>query len=84
MHDSLAWQALSFAGAMMILVAYTGQQMKWMDPKSLLYNVLNIVGSAILCYIAFFPFKLGFVVLEGVWVLISIIAIFRNRREQAG
>jgi len=83
MHDSLAWQALSFIGAMMILVAYTGQQMKWMDPRSLLYNLLNIIGSAILCYIAFFPFKLGFVVLEGVWVLISIFAIIRNRREHA-
>ncbi|HEY3930472.1 MAG TPA: hypothetical protein VGL89_19015 [Candidatus Koribacter sp.] len=83
MHDSLGWQALSFAGAMMILVAYTGQQMKWMDPRSLLYNLLNIVGSTILCYIAFFPFKLGFVVLEGVWVLISIYAIVRNRREKA-
>jgi hypothetical protein len=83
MHDTFAWQALSFTAAMMILVAYAGQQMKWMDPKSLLYNVLNIVGSGILCYIAFFPFKLGFVVLEGVWVLISIYAIFRNRREQA-
>lgn len=83
MHDSFAWQAFSFAGAMLILVAYAGQQMKWMDPKSLLYNLLNIVGSSILCYIALYPFKLGFVVLEGVWVLISIYAIFRNRREQA-
>jgi hypothetical protein len=83
MHDSIAWQALSFAGAMMILVAYAGQQMKWMDPKSLLYNLLNIFGSGILCYIAFFPFKLGFVVLESVWVLISVYAIVRNRRERA-
>lgn len=82
MHDSLMWQALSFAGAMMILVAYTGQQMKWMNSRGLLYNLLNIVGSTILCYIAFFPFKLGFVVLEGVWVLISIYAIFRNRQER--
>ncbi len=83
MHDSLGWQALSFLGAMMILVAYAGQQLKWMDPRSLLYNLLNIIGSAILCYIAFFPFKVGFVVLEGTWVLISVIAIARNRREQA-
>ena len=83
MHDSVAWQAFSFAGAMMILVAYGGQQMKWMNPASLMFNLLNIIGSAILCYVAFFPFKLGFVVLEGTWVLISIYAIFRNRRERA-
>lgn len=83
MHDSFAWQALSFVGAMLILAAYLGQQMKWMSPQGIAYNLLNIVGSGILCYIAFFPFKLGFVVLEGLWVLISIYAIVRNRREQA-
>lgn len=83
MHDSFAWQALSFVGAMLILAAYLAQQMKWMSPQSIAYNLLNIVGSGILCYIAFFPFKLGFVVLEGLWVLISIYAIVRNRREQA-
>jgi hypothetical protein len=83
MHDSIAWQAFSFVGAMMILVAYVGQQMKWMNPESALYNILNIIGSAILCYIAFFPFKLGFVVLEGTWVLISIYATIRNRGERA-
>ena len=82
MHDSFAWQAISFAAAMMILVAYVGQQMKWMDPRSALYNLLNIVGSAILAYIALFPFKLGFVVLEGTWVLISIYAMIRNWRER--
>lgn len=83
MHDSFAWQAFSFVGAMLILAAYFAQQMKWMSPQSATYNLLNIVGSGILCYIAFFPFKLGFVVLEGLWVLISIYAIVRNRRERA-
>ncbi len=82
MRDSLGWQAFCFVGAMMILVAYAGQQMKWMDPRSAVYNLLNIIGSGILCYIAFYPFKLGFVVLEGTWVLISIYAMVRNRRER--
>ncbi len=83
MHDSFAWQGLSFCGAMLILVAYLGQQMKWMDPRSTAYNILNIIGSGILAYIALFPFKLGFVVLEGTWVLISIYAMIRNHRERA-
>ena len=82
MHDSFAWQAFSFVGAMMILVAYLGQQMRWMRSTSATYNLLNIVGSGMLCYIAFFPFKVGFVVLEGTWVLISIYAMIRNRRER--
>ncbi len=70
-------QAISFLGALLILVAYAGQQFRWMDPRRTLYNVLNGVGSAILAYIAFHPFQIGFVLLEVTWTLISIYALTR-------
>ncbi len=76
-HDSM--QLFSFAGALMILIAYAGHQFGKIDSRSLTYNLLNIFGSGILGYIALFPFKLGFVILEFAWVLISIVAIFRSR-----
>ncbi len=75
---SFARQAFSFVGAMLILVAYVGQQFKWMDSGKAAYNILNIVGSAILVYTAFHPFQLGFVVLEGAWVVVSIYALTRS------
>jgi len=65
----LARQIASFVGALLILVAYAGHQMKWIDPRKTAYNVLNAVGSAILAYIAFHPFQIGFVVLEVAWTL---------------
>jgi hypothetical protein len=80
MDISLARQVASFLGAMMILVAYVGHQLKWMDARSAGYNILNAVGSAILAYIAFHPFQVGFVVLEVVWALISVYALMRPRR----
>ena len=76
-------QVASFAGALLILIAYAGHQMGWMRAASVTYNVLNAVGSGILGYIAFKPFQLGFVVLECTWVLISIWAMFKHRRENA-
>jgi hypothetical protein len=76
LHDPL--QLFSFAGALLILIAYAGHQFGRMNPRSLAYNVLNAVGSGILGYVAFFPFKLGFVMLETAWVFVSIWAIFRN------
>jgi len=72
-------QAVSFVGAMLILVAYVGHQMGWMDSRKAAYNLLNAVGSGILAYIAFHPFQLGFVVLETVWTLVSIYAWLRPR-----
>jgi hypothetical protein len=72
-------QLFSFAGALMILVAYAGHQFGKMSPRSIAYNLLNAIGSAILGYVALFPFKLGFVILEFAWVLISIWAMTRSR-----
>jgi hypothetical protein len=83
MQLSFVRQAVSFAGAMMILVAYVGHQMKWMNPRKLVYNLLNVIGSAILAYIAFHPFQVGFVVLESTWALISLYAMFRPAAQES-
>jgi hypothetical protein len=72
-------QIASFAGALLILVAYVGHQMGWMNPHRTAYNILNAAGSAILAYIAFHPFQIGFVVLEVVWTAISIYALMRPK-----
>ncbi len=80
MQIALARQVASFVGALLILVAYAGHQMGWMNPRSVIYNILNAVGSAILGYVAFHPFQIGFVMLESVWTLISVYALIRPRR----
>jgi hypothetical protein len=78
MNISLARQLASFVGALFILIAYVGHQLNWMDARRAAYNVMNAIGSAILAYIAFHPFQVGFVVLEVVWVLISLYALLRQ------
>jgi hypothetical protein len=75
-------QVASFAGALLILIAYAGQQMGWMNPRTALYNILNAVGSGILLYIALHPFQIGFIVLEGVWTVISLYALARPTKAQ--
>jgi len=74
-------QSASFLGAMLILVAYAGHQMGWMNPRRAAYNILNAIGSAILGYIAFHPFQVGFVVLEVTWTIISLYALFRPQAQ---
>jgi hypothetical protein len=72
-------QVASFVGALLILVAYAGHQMNWMNSRKAGYNILNAIGSAILVYIAFHPFQIGFIVLEVTWTLISVYALARPR-----
>jgi hypothetical protein len=76
-------QIIGFIGAMLILVAYVSLQFKRMSADSALYNVLNAVGSAILVYVALRPFQVGFVVLEGVWAIVSVVALVRGMTPSA-
>jgi len=80
MDISFLRQAVSFVGALLILLAYSGQQFNWMEARKVWYNALNGIGSAILAYIAFHPFQIGFVLLEVTWTLISVYALARAWR----
>ncbi len=78
MQPSFATQVASFIGAMVILIAYVGHQMRWMDATRPAYNLMNAAGSAVLAYIAFRPFQLGFFIMETAWVAVSLYAFFRK------
>ncbi|HEX8818248.1 MAG TPA: hypothetical protein VF753_22350 [Terriglobales bacterium] len=82
MDIALLRQLASFAGALMILVAYIGSQMGWMNSRKPAYNWLNAIGSAILAYIAFHPVQIGFIVLEGSWTIVSLYALARPQRQE--
>lgn len=81
-HISTVVQVWSFIGALLILIGYAGGQFGWMSPRRISYNVVNAVGSAILGVIALRPFQLGFVILEFVWVAISLYALARCLRQK--
>lgn len=70
-------QVAGFVAAMVILVAYVGHQTRRMDSNGVAYNVMNAAGSGVLTYVAFHPFQIGFVVLEGVWAIVSVYAVVR-------
>lgn len=75
-------QGLSFAGALLILVGYAGEQFGWLNSRRPLYSVVNAVGSLILGAIALRPFQLGFVALEFTWAGISLFALARIFRQK--
>lgn len=65
-------QILSIVGAAMILGAYLAFQRQWLDRHHRSYHALNFVGSALLTIVAVADGRIGFILLEGVWALISI------------
>ena len=75
-------QVVSFAGAVLILIGYAGEQFGWLSARRASYNVVNAAGSIILGVIALRPFQLGFVILEFAWAAISLYALARCLRQK--
>ncbi len=68
----MLYQVISVAGAVMILIAYAGNQRGWIDRRHASYNLLNLVGSALLAWVAIADGRIGFIGLESAWALLSI------------
>ena len=79
-------QVISVVGAMAILGAYVANLLGWLGPANLSYSVANFLGSAILTFIAVVDQQLGFILLEGVWALVSLwgmIQVLRGRSPES-
>ena len=65
-------------GVTILLVAFFLNMLKVIKTDSLFYSLLNFVGAGLACYsswlIRFYPF----VVLEGTWSIISLVALVKR------
>ena len=72
-------QVISLVGAALILTAYALNQRGVLGPRDTSYNVMNLVGAGLLTWIAVVDRRAGFIVLEGTWVLLSLLPLRRRR-----
>lgn len=75
------YQIISLLGAAMILIAYAGNQRGWMDRTTVWYNLLNFVGSGLLGWVAIVDHRVGFILLEIAWALLSIPPLIEAVRK---
>lgn len=77
-------QTIEIVAALLVLGAFAAGQAGWLDVHSRTYLVLNMVGTAVLAAIAWADRAWGFVLLEGVWALVSavsLVAVLRKGRQ---
>ena len=74
-------QFVSVLGSLLVLVAYVASQFGYLSAKGLAYAFANIVGSGILAVVAALETQWGFLVLEGAWALVSLVAVVRQKAK---
>ncbi len=66
------------AGVTILLIAFLLLILKLTTAESNLYSLLNLVGAAMAGYSAWMIDFTPFVILESVWVIVSIFNLFKN------
>jgi hypothetical protein len=69
------YQLIQICGSLLILAAFAASQAGRLPIDSQLYLVLNFVGSAILAVLAWLGQQWGFLLLEGVWAIVSLYSL---------
>jgi hypothetical protein len=69
---SVVFQVL---GALAVLAAFIAVQRGVIDARSGPYLILNLVGSALLAWLALIGHQWGFLLLEGTWAAVSLAGL---------
>ncbi|HZF64799.1 MAG TPA: hypothetical protein VEZ55_09950 [Chitinophagaceae bacterium] len=69
---------MGIAGVGLILAAYFLSTLKLLSSDSNLYFIINAIGAGLACYASYLINYWPFVILEGVWSVVSIIGLLKE------
>jgi hypothetical protein len=64
-------------GSLLVLAGFALSQAGVLDLKSVTYLVVNAIGSSLLAVDAVVEAQWGFLLLEGVWAVVSVVGLLR-------
>jgi hypothetical protein len=71
-------ETLGSIGVSILLIAFFLNMRKLIKTESLLYSILNLLGAGIACYASWLIPYFPFVILEGVWTILSLVAVMKR------
>lgn len=73
---------VGIVGVAMIVITYLALQLGKLDGQSLVYSAANALGAALVLVSLCFNFNLSAFIVEGFWVVISLIGLVRGLRTR--
>ena len=71
---------LGFIGVSLILIAYFLNLSNRLTAQNFWFILMNLIGSLLACTASILMKYIPFIILEGVWMLVSIHALFRYKK----
>ena len=68
-------------GVFILLLAFVLNLLNKLSRDSISYIVMNIIGAALACYASYLINYIPFIILEGVWTIVSVIALVRYEKK---
>ncbi len=84
MLDLTPIDIVGITGAILVVGAYFLNQIGRLPSESLIFPIVNLIGSSLIVWSLLYDFNAGAFFIEACWVLISLIGIIRhfiNRRK---
>ncbi|MCF7832172.1 MAG: hypothetical protein K9N05_01175 [Candidatus Marinimicrobia bacterium] len=72
---------IGFIGVFQILLAYILSILGKLEKRDLSFILLNLIGAGMACTASILMKYLPFIILEGVWTLVSFIALLRYKKS---
>jgi hypothetical protein len=76
-------QLIQIVGALLVLAGFVLAQLGRLTTSSYRYLLLNLAGSAILAVLALLTANWGFLLLEGVWAIVSAVSLVSRLRGRS-
>ena len=72
---------IGFFGVFLILLAYILNVINKLKNNSLSFILLNLTGASLACLASILMNYLPFIILEGVWAIVSLFALFKKLKK---
>jgi hypothetical protein len=76
-EEAVFYQVISFIGAVLILAAYMALQLNRLPAETITFQTLNLFGGIFLCITAVAMRQYGFILVEGLWAILSAVGLWR-------
>jgi len=72
---------IGFIGVFQILLAYILNVARKLKNDDLIFILLNLIGAGLACLASILMEYLPFIILEGVWTFVSLIALLKYKKH---